>query len=166
MIVLLLRHAHAGDRDADRWPDDTLRPLTPRGRATQRRMARWLREQGLRPTLILSSPWKRAWQTAEIVAREAAPRVTPRPCPALAMTPGSGALVRAIGAQDKDAVVALVGHEPWMSELASLLLMGRRESVRLDFPKSGILGLEMRRIEAGTAVLRFFLRPKQAGRAG
>jgi hypothetical protein len=53
-----------------------------------------------------------------------------------------------------------------MSELASLLLTGRREAVRLDFPKSGVLGLEMRRIEAGSAVLRFFLRPKQAGRAG
>ena len=81
------------------------------------------------------------------------------------MTPGSGALVRAIGAQDRNAVVALVGHEPWMSELASLLLSGRRETVRLDFPKSGVLGLEMRRIEAGSAVLRFFLRPKQTGRA-
>lgn len=165
MILLLLRHAHAFERDIERWPDDTLRPLTPRGRSAEQRVGRLLRDLGLRPTLILSSPWKRAWQTAEIVAREAAPKVAPRACPALAMTPGSGALVRAIGAQDRKAVVVLVGHEPWMSELASLLLSGRRETVQVDFPKSGVLGLEMRRLEAGSAVLRFFLRPKQTGRA-
>ena len=44
MLLLLIRHAHAGDRDAERWPDDRDRPLTDKGRKTQRKVSRWLGE--------------------------------------------------------------------------------------------------------------------------
>ena len=32
MLLLLVRHAHAGDRDPNQWPDDRDRPLTDKGR--------------------------------------------------------------------------------------------------------------------------------------
>jgi len=57
-------------------------------------------------------------------------------------------------------VVALVGHEPWLGELASILLAGEPHLVAVDFPKSGVLGLECRTVSPGTAQLAFFWRPK------
>ncbi len=58
--------------------------------------------------------------------------------------------------------MALVGHSPWMEELAAILLGGSPTSVRVDFPKSGTMGIELDRLEPGAGELRFFLRPKMA----
>ena len=44
MLLLLIRHAHAGDRDPERWPDDRDRPLTDKGRKTQRNVSRCARQ--------------------------------------------------------------------------------------------------------------------------
>jgi phosphohistidine phosphatase SixA len=54
----------------------------------------------------------------------------------------------------------MVGHSPWMEDLASLLLAGSGNGVRIDFPKSGLLGIEVETLEPGAGELRFFLRPK------
>ena len=127
-------------------------------------MARRLRAQGLKPTLILASPWRRAWQSAELLAEAAAPSLTPIAVGALAVTPAIAPIARAIGPQDAAAVVALVGHEPWLGQLAALLLAGRRDGLAIDFPKGGVLGLETDQVRSGGARLRFFLRPKQTDR--
>ena len=126
-----------------RWPDDTQRPLTRRGREGARRMARRLREQRLIPTLILASPWRRAWQSAELLATASDARALPIELGALAMTPAIAPIARAIGPQDAGAIVALVGHEPWLGQLASLLLAGRRETLAVDFPKSGAVKINV-----------------------
>jgi phosphohistidine phosphatase len=166
MILLLVRHAHAGERDSLRWPDDTQRPLTRRGRDGARRMARRLRTQRLKPTLILASPWRRAWHSAELLAEGATAGLKPVAVGALAMTPAIAPIARAIGSQDPAAIIALVGHEPWLSQLAALLLTGRRDGLTIDFPKGGVLGLEAEEVKSGAARLRFLLRPKQAERGG
>ena len=160
MLLLLIRHAHAGDRDAERWPDDRDRPLTDKGRKTQRDVSRFLRKRDLVPTLVLASPWARAAETAEIVARELALPNPPVPCPALATAPDLAKLGEAIGEAGAEAVVALVGHSPWMEELAGLLLTGSGTGVRIDYPKSGVMGIEIEAPAAGAGELRFFLRPK------
>ena len=64
MLLLLIRHAHAGERDPDRWPDDRDRPLTDKGRKIQRKMSRALGKLDLVPTMVLASPWARAAETA------------------------------------------------------------------------------------------------------
>lgn len=159
MLILLIRHADAGRRDPARWPDDTARPMTREGARQQRRMTRRLARHGLVPALVLSSPWRRAWQTAELTAErlEAPPPVA---CAALAQAPSVTAIARAVGRREDDAVVALVGHEPWLGELAALLLAGDRHRMTIDWPKSGILGLAIPRLAAGEASLRFFWRPR------
>ena len=162
MLLLLIRHAHAGDRDPVKYPDDTLRELTDRGRRTQKDVARWMRDNDLLSGAILSSPWVRAWQTAMIVAEICGNQVKPLECPALAGPPELPALRKAIEPVRGESVVALVGHDPWMGELAALLLSGRNDGLEIDFPKSGVLGLESSMLTAGEGVLRFFLRPKMA----
>ena len=79
MLLLLNRHADAGARDAAQWPDDRDRPLSDKGRKVQSEVSRWLRKRDLAPTLVLTSPWTRAAQTAAILAEVA--RVAQPPVP-------------------------------------------------------------------------------------
>lgn len=160
MLLLLNRHAHAGQRDAEQWPDDTERPLTDKGRKTQRNVSRALRKMDLAPTLVLTSPWLRALQTAEILVAEARVGVAPMPCEPLADDPDLGRLTDYVGDQPPEAIVAMVGHSPWMEELAALLLGGSADGLRLSFPKSGVMGIDLVDLAPGSGELRFFLRPK------
>jgi phosphohistidine phosphatase len=162
MLLLLVRHANAGTRDPAQWPDDRDRPLTEKGRKVQTDVSRFLRKRGLAPTQVLTSPWLRAMQTAQILVEVARVGQPPVPCEPLADDPDLIRLQDSMGEQPSGAIVALVGHSPWMEELASILLGGSTTSVRVDFPKSGVLGLELEQLEPGAGELRFFLRPKMA----
>jgi phosphohistidine phosphatase len=159
MLLLLVRHADAGERDPAQWPDDALRPLTEKGRKVHAKVARALRDLGVVPEAVLTSPWLRAAQTAEILVQGLglAPAA---PCPALAAAPDLAALAAAVGPRKGKAAVALVGHSPWIEELAALLLAGGPKGIAVDFPKSGVLCVEADRVEAKGGALRFFLRPK------
>lgn len=160
MHLLLIRHAQAADQDAEQYPDDALRPLVPRGRKIHRRMSRRLVKLGLVPARIFSSPWKRAWQTAGITAEETGiGRERRFPCEALAAPADLAELAIEIGAVRPEETIALVGHEPWMSGLAALLLVGSSSGLRVDFPKSGVMGIEAEGWEPGGGTLEFFLTP-------
>jgi phosphohistidine phosphatase len=155
--VYLIRHAIAENRDAVRWPDDSLRPLTERGAERFVRAARGLR--GLVPTveLVLSSPYVRAWQTAEILEQEAG-WPAPEPCDALgaARSPAD-----ALGLLRERGSVALVGHEPYLSSVASLLLAGDGGAVGIELKKGGVIALAFgAEPAAGTALLRWSASPK------
>jgi phosphohistidine phosphatase len=160
MLLLLVRHANAGARDPAQWPDDRDRPLTEKGRTVQGDVSRFLRKRDLAPTLVLTSPWTRAQQTAAILVEGARVGQPPVPCEPLADDPDLDRLQDCIGDQPPEATVAMVGHSPWMEELASILLAGSSTGVRIDFPKSGVMGIELDRLEAATGELRFLLRPK------
>jgi phosphohistidine phosphatase len=160
MLILLVRHANAAERDPTQWPDDRERPLTDKGRKVQTEVSRFLRKRDLAPALVLTSPWTRAVQTADILVEVARVAQPPVPCEPLARDPDLIRLQDFIGDQPAGAIVALVGHSPWMEDLASLLLGGSATSVRADFPKSGVMGIEVERLEPGAGELRFFVRPK------
>ncbi len=160
MLLLLIRHAHAGDRDAERWPDDRDRPLTDKGRKTQRKVSRWLGEHEYTPMKILTSPWARAAETAKILADELGLAQPPIPCTALATEPDLVRLADDVGEPGATAIVALVGHSPWVEELAAQLLVGSQALLRIDFPKSGVLAVDLEQVEPGAGELRFFLRPR------
>jgi phosphohistidine phosphatase SixA len=83
------------------------------------------------------------------------------PCEALAAAPDLARIAEAVGDVGAEATIALVGHEPWMSELAALLLTGRSDGVHVDYPKSGVMGIEVEALnsENGNGTLRFFLTP-------
>jgi phosphohistidine phosphatase len=157
--LLLIRHADAGERDPRRWPDDRDRPLTAKGERRHAKVTRRLHKLGLQPVLLLSSPWKRAWQTAEIT-REGLKCPAPVASEALAAAPALTRIGNAIGARGAAEVIALVGHEPWIGELAGRLLTGEPNGVNIDWPKSGVMGLSVEAIKPGVATLEMFLRPK------
>ena len=147
MLLLLNRHADAGQRDPAQWPDDRDRPLTDKGRKVQAEVSRWLRKRDLAPTLVLTSPWTRAAQTAQILVEVARVTQPPVACEPLAEDPDLVRLQDYVGDQPTGAIVALVGHSPWMEELAAILLGGSATSVQIDYPKSGVIGMELARLE-------------------
>lgn len=69
MRLYLMRHGNAMRRDNPACPPDPERPLTKKGIYRTRSAAGGLRSLGIFPKVIVSSPYLRAMQTAEIVAR-------------------------------------------------------------------------------------------------
>ena len=164
MLLLLVRHAQAGERDAERWPDDSVRPLTNPGRAAHARVSRALRRLDCTPDLIVASPWVRALQTAEIMADEMGVDAEIAECEPLTIEPNLQTIANCLPELEADATVALVGHSPYLEDLASLLLSGAPGRLAVDLPKSGVMAIETERMEAGVGTLRFLLRPKQLER--
>jgi phosphohistidine phosphatase len=160
MLLLIIRHADAGERDPARWPDDTQRPLSDKGRKVHRRVSRALKRLDLVPELVLTSPWVRAAQTADILAEELGLQGRPVPVTALADSPELSRLADDLGSPGRETIVAMVGHSPWLEELGAILLGGSATGVRIDFPKSGVLGIDLAELDPGTGELRFLLRPK------
>jgi phosphohistidine phosphatase len=160
MDVYLVRHAIAEARDPGRWPDDAERPLTPEGIARFRSAARGLRRIVPKVDAALSSPYVRAWQTAEILRDETA-WPAPEPCPPLEAVSAPSAAVGVLQAHGQRSSVALVGHEPYLSSLASLLVTGDEHALRLELKKGGVALLALDAEPApGAALLRWSVSPK------
>ncbi len=132
MKLLLVRHAKAEDREGFDGPDDE-RPLTANGRQKFRAAAKGLRKLAPDISLLATSPLLRARQTAEVLARVFAARgIVEQDL----LAPGSSrkALLGWLAEQADDDVVALIGHEPDLSELATYLL-ARNPRPLLEFRK-------------------------------
>ena len=117
MDLILWRHADA--EEGDDAHDDLKRKLTARGERQAARMALWLHRQMPDGVRILVSPAERAQRTAAKLERKFTTLD--------AIGPGGSAaeLLQASGWPDGRRTVLLVGHQPALGELASLLLTGR-----------------------------------------
>jgi phosphohistidine phosphatase len=158
--IYLVRHAVAAKRDAALWPDDSLRPLTPEGIARFRSAARGLGRIVPTVDLVLSSSYTRSWETAELL-REEAGWLPPVRCRELEADQTAGAALHALQALGKRSSLALVGHEPNLSSLASLLLTGQEDAVELELKKGAVAFVEIQDdVPPGTGVLRWSMSPK------
>lgn len=161
MDVFLLRHGIAEERAA-RSGQDSERRLTEKGIRRVRQIARALLEMELEFDVILSSPFLRARETAEIVAQVLHWEDRLRFSSHLAIPASSTKLIEEINrAQPAVQSVLLVGHEPHLSGLASLLLTGS-SSVEVGLKKGGLCKLEVSALQAGRcASLAWLLTPRQ-----
>lgn len=158
--LYLIRHALAYDRDTGRWPDDAERPLTERGERRFRRAARGLRQVAPKVDVVLSSPFTRAWQTAQILEREAG-WPAPRPCQGLMPGHAPAEAIAALGELSRAGRVALVGHEPSLHELASYLVTGDPAIDICTFSKGGVARIRFNdSVVPGAGELRWLLSPK------
>ena len=71
MLLYIVRHAPAGQHGDPRYPNDSQRPLTQKGKLRFGRLVERLVEHGLAPTLVVTSPLLRCRQTAEILVEQA-----------------------------------------------------------------------------------------------
>jgi phosphohistidine phosphatase len=138
--LYILRHGIAVDPGTPGIPDDD-RPLTPRGRKRMREIARGLRRLDLRPDRIVTSPLPRASATAEIVAGVLG--AEDRLETADVLRAGSDArAIRDWLRQRTESRLMIVGHNPSLTELIALLVVGEgSRSPICELKKGGIAAL-------------------------
>lgn len=165
MEILIVRHGEAGKADPRRHPDDDLRPLTEKGERRFHRAAKGLRALGLRPAKILASPALRTMGTARLLADRLGLRARQvSAADALHHSVSAAAALRSL-ARDLSggrgpARFALVGHEPQLGRLVSLLVSGST-GANLPLEKGGAALVDVEALRAGAGTLRWLLTQDQ-----
>ena len=135
--LLIIRHAKSSWHDASM--SDIDRPLNDRGKRDAPAMARRLIKTGLAIDRFVSSPAKRARQTAELFVHEFGEKEKNiRFIPELyhATEPVFEAVVDSL--DDDDDIVAIFSHNPGITSFASSL-----STVRIDnMPTSGVFAVK------------------------
>jgi phosphohistidine phosphatase len=160
--LFILRHGPAEEPGGKSYTGDASRPLTPDGRRKTRRVAKALADLGLSFDVIISSPYRRARQTAEIVAEKLGLSTKLEVSDSLKPGGDLKALIRSL-AQSKSGLksVLLVGHEPSLSGLISLLV-GGDPGMAVVLKKAGLAKLQADTLKPGRcAALKWLLTPRQ-----
>ncbi len=164
MILYIIRHAIAAQAGSDSSEqEDSQRPLTDEGRKKMRRIAQGLKELGTQIDLILTSPYLRAADTARIVAKKLdVERDKLIQMENLSPAGQPDQLVDEISKKYGQVEnIALVGHEPSLSRLISVLLSGD-PALPITLKKGGICQLSVEKLEYGRcATLEWLLAPAQ-----
>lgn len=172
MDLYVVRHAVAYKRDGERWPDDSKRPLTPEGEERFRRAAGGILRLVPEVGAVLSSPFARAWRTAEVLEQAGWP--APLPCeelepdyPPHKVSGVLGTLAR----YENLSSVAVVGHRPGLHELVSYLLtgdmIGEGCGVNVQIKKGGAVRISFDGLpEPGAGSLEWLRTPKALRAAG
>lgn len=161
MNVFILRHGLAVEHGAPGYSKDADRPLTPKGERKLGRIVEAMEALELSFDMILSSPYTRARQTAEIVAD--ALEISKRLELAEELAPGGNfnKLIESITHRKSPPEdVLLVGHEPYLSEFISTLV-GGDSGLRITMKKGGLCKLSTETLKPGRATLEWLLTPRQ-----
>ena len=162
--LVLIRHAKAtqGGIDAER-------PLAERGVVDAAAIGRWLAERSLVPDRVVVSPARRASQTWQLAGAELGASAEPVVEERVNDNTLSD-LLRVVRESPPDvSTLAVVGHNPSIAELASVLDDRHGETVARQelahkYPTSGIavfeLGIEWEQVDFGTGTLRQFAAPR------
>lgn len=148
MDLLILRHA---DADTEAVHDEDRR-LSEKGEGQAKKVAKFLKTNGLEPDLILTSPVRRAQKTAAIVAEHLDLDCTGASWAACGMEPQTA--THELRHHIKAERVLLVGHEPDLSKLAAFLL-GLRDPSQLRVRKASLTLLELTALAPGAARLQW-----------
>jgi phosphohistidine phosphatase len=158
MRLYLMRHGLAIDRDDPDCPAEAERYLTPKGIERTRVAAEGLAEIGIRPSVLLTSPYVRAVQTGEIV------------CDALEIDPKSLRATDALKPEAKPArlgeelaritadEVICFGHAPHLDDFIAYAVRSAAPFTALR--KAGVACLDVQRISAPEGQLLWLLTSK------
>lgn len=135
-MLYLIRHA-----DADDAAKDELRPLSHRGHGQVARLAKFLHGSGsMAADEIWHSTLLRARETAERLAEGARLKAPLKEVRGLAPEDAPGLFAQRLVGLEQDLVV--VGHNPHLTVLASLLVRGDKGGAAIHFPKCAALALD------------------------
>jgi phosphohistidine phosphatase len=162
MKIYILRHGIADDQQSGQ--PDSERALTSDGKKKLRNVLRAAGAAGVAPSLILTSPLRRAVQTAELAAeildyRGGLLRTN-------SLEPGSHPRLvwEEIRVHKEQPQILLAGHEPLFSSLTAFLL--GCPDLQIDFKKGALACVEIARFSAQPhGALKWLLTPKLAGNA-
>ena len=163
MDIFILRHGIAVEPGTPGYENDSDRPLIPKGERRLRSAAAAMEKLNLSFDLILSSPFVRARETAEIVAGEL--KLKRRIEFFDGLVPGGNpkALIHALNElKSAPENVLLVGHEPYLSRLISLLVSVGADATAIEIKKGSLCKLEVGELRHGQcARLAWLLTPAQ-----
>lgn len=150
MLIFLLRHGDALEIGFE----DSERPLSALGERQSRVAGRYLKRANLVPSLILSSPLKRAMRTAALAGEEAG-RDEIISTEYLIPRPGDSELIDEINAHGQPSVL-LVGHEPQLRKF--ILRLTGESGMRIELRKGTLVCIESREpVARGSGTLRWIL---------
>lgn len=156
MQVYLLRH---GIAEEGAGKEDASRALTPEGRKKLQQVLRAAVKAEVAPSLIVSSPLKRAVQTAAIAKSAFGYGGAVVQSAALAPNATPEQVWKELRLHQEQPAVLLVGHNPLFSDLARYLLDSPH--LRLDFKKGAMMRVDIERITTPPAgILRWYLTAK------
>ncbi|CAN5317376.1 histidine phosphatase family protein [soil metagenome] len=162
----LLRHAKSSRDESDL--DDFDRPLATRGLRDAPEMGKRLKAHGVAPSLVLTSPARRAAQTARLIALEIGYPVHSLQADKRLYLASVRELMKIVRGSDDDVShLMLVGHNPSFTDLANRLVGGGIENI----PTCGYAELEFdvprwKQVGEGAGRLVHFNFPKNRGSSG
>lgn len=137
-MLFIVRHAHAVSAD-----EDPLRPLSLRGHDECTRMVAFFGRNGaFTPKQVWHSPLIRARETADRLVGGLRLDVAQVETPGLMGEDDPEILAQRLAALPQDPELALVGHEPHLGHLVTLLTRGKPKPVLIDFKKGTVIALQ------------------------
>jgi phosphohistidine phosphatase len=162
MILYIVRHGLAVDRTDPKSPPEAERPLTAKGVQKTRAAALGLAELKVKPDVLISSPFVRAAQTAEIFAETLGYSVNKiKVSEALKPTANPADIVKVV-TRLRAKEVMVFGHAPHLDSLAAHLISGR---VFTEIKKAGVACFE-HTPTTGKWNLRWLVTPKMLREIG
>jgi phosphohistidine phosphatase len=162
MFIYIARHAWAGERGDPRWPDDSLRELTPEGIERYTDLVKALAERGFKPELIATSPYIRCRQTADIIAKYVAGK--PAIFESEALEPGSDLdTLIAWTNEQSSRDVCWVGHSPDVEQLAAGLISEGNANIRFAKGAVAAVGFAGDAADVGEGELHWLATAKSLG---
>jgi len=165
MNLFFLRHAKAEPR-SEKTGSDAKRPLSSKGEKTIRAVAKGMRQLDLSFDVIVTSPFVRAARTAEVAA-DILKIEKVWTSQNLGANGNPSKLIDELNENSHDLKnILLVGHEPYLSKLISILLTGDC-SLRMELKKAALCKLSVDTLRLGNcAHLDWLLTPRQLQKIG
>jgi len=156
MIVYFIRHASAGHHVPNPTQDEK-RALDEEGIEQSTQMGRALAAMDVRVDAVISSPLKRATQTASLVANEIGFDGKLQRTPALRPSARVEAFRELLDRNRNLEAVAVVGHNPSLSQFLSLIISEGASEGSLDLKKGAVARVD---VSGGSGVLKWVMTPK------
>jgi phosphohistidine phosphatase len=159
MQIYLLRHAIA--EDAGPGEPDSERALTAEGQEKLRRVLKRARAAGVSPSVILSSPYRRALETASLAAEGLEYRGKVAETRALLPEAAPPDAWEEIRTRHQESAILLASHEPLMSSLTAFLLGS--PALQVDMKKAALVRIDCDRFgHEPRGVLKWMITPALA----
>ena len=159
MDLFILRHGKAGPSSSE--PDDRKRELTADGKDEIRRQAQWMRSRKFMFDVIATSPFTRAYETAEIIARILGQKDVLTCWEELAPGGDLETVCYHAAQYGEEATVLITGHEPALSILISRIISGS-DAASVILAKGGLAKIRNYSFEKKpSGELQWLLTPRQ-----